>query len=201
MISLFSIVAVIAGTVLPYLAERDRRLLAPETGDDDEDEDGMETEQEREFRRIKAMVEGWKLEAKLDPKGKPVRLPTMPFMLRNIWTAALVLFSVLMCVIYLGKETPSACRSPPRHLLRLGSLLSSSPKFGRRAYSSPSSVSAGRLHPGCPSRCSWRCVHLEAIELRSFCSTNSVPSLCTHSTLKRCKRWLSSQPRRTHKPT
>jgi solute carrier family 45 protein 1/2/4 len=98
-------VAVVAGTVLPYLAERDRRLLAPDADDDDdEDEDGMETEQEREFRRIKAMVEGWKLEAKLDPKGKPVRLPTMPFMLRNIWTAALVLFSVLMYVSFVADD-------------------------------------------------------------------------------------------------
>lgn len=89
-------VAVIAGTVLPYLAERDRRLLAPDSNGEEDEDDFVETEQEQEFRKIKKMVEGWKLEAKLDPQNKPVRLPTMPFMLRNIWTSALVLFSVLM---------------------------------------------------------------------------------------------------------
>lgn len=130
-------VAVIAGTVLPYLAERDRRLLAPDADDDDDDDD--ETEQEREFRRIKSMVEVWKREAKRDPKGKPVRLPTMPFMLRNIWTSALVLFSVLMCVVALiglftcpshltSLETPTQ----DRHLLRHQGLAGERAHLARR---------------------------------------------------------------------
>lgn len=63
-------VAVIAGTVLPYLADRDRRLLAPDLVDD---EDADETPEEKEFKRIKEMVQEWKAEAKRDKK--PVKLP------------------------------------------------------------------------------------------------------------------------------
>ncbi|CDZ98468.1 Sucrose transporter and related proteins [Phaffia rhodozyma] len=95
----YSIVAVIAGTVLPYLADRDRRLLAPDLLEDgDEDE----TPEEKEFRKIKEMVKGWKEEAKRDKK--PVKLPILPFMLRNIWTAALILFAVMMLATFLVTE-------------------------------------------------------------------------------------------------
>jgi len=81
---LYSIVAVIAGTLLPQLANRDRRLLEHE-GDEEED---------AELTRLRNTVREWRADAAR--KGKPVKLPTMPFMLRNIWTGALVLFSLLM---------------------------------------------------------------------------------------------------------
>ncbi|KAF8341364.1 major facilitator superfamily domain-containing protein [Cantharellus anzutake] len=80
----YSIVAIFAGTLLPWLNQRDRRLLASE---EDENVD-------QELARIRAMVREWKAEAAR--AGKPLQLPTMPFMLRNIWTAALVLFVAVM---------------------------------------------------------------------------------------------------------
>ena len=46
-----------------------------------------------ELSRIRATVRQWRVEAA--QKGKPLQLPVMPFLLRNIWTAALVLFSLL----------------------------------------------------------------------------------------------------------
>ncbi|KZT62932.1 MFS general substrate transporter [Calocera cornea HHB12733] len=80
----YSIMAVVAGTLLPYLAQRDQRLLE---GDKDEDEDAETT-------RIRTMVRSWKVDAAR--KGEPLKLPTMPFMLRNIWTAALLLYTAVM---------------------------------------------------------------------------------------------------------
>ncbi|KAF7288297.1 ANK-REP-REGION domain-containing protein [Mycena chlorophos] len=80
---IYSIVAVVSGTILPHLANRDRRLMAHQS---DEDVDA-------ELARIQGMVRQWKVDAA--SKGKPLRLPTMPFLLRNVWTAALVLFTVL----------------------------------------------------------------------------------------------------------
>ena len=76
-------VAVIAGTILPHLANRDRRLLAHK---DDVDEDA-------ELTRLKNTVRQWKAEAAR--KGRPLRLPMMPFLLRNIWTGALLWFTLL----------------------------------------------------------------------------------------------------------
>jgi solute carrier family 45, member 1/2/4 len=70
--------------VLPYLASKDIRLLAPE---EDEDED-------TEFARIRETVRTWRSEAARE--GKKLKLPVMPFMLRNIWTGALALYSVVM---------------------------------------------------------------------------------------------------------
>lgn len=78
-----NVVAVIAGTILPHLAGRDRRLMAYK-GDVDED---------AELTRIRNTVREWRAEAVR--RGRPLRLPVMPFLLRNIWTGALVLFSVL----------------------------------------------------------------------------------------------------------
>ncbi|KAJ7904651.1 MFS general substrate transporter [Mycena olivaceomarginata] len=80
---LYSIVAVISGIILPHLANRDRRLMAHQ-GDEDED---------AELTRIRNTVREWKVEAAR--KGKPLRLPVMPFLLRNIWTGALLLFTAL----------------------------------------------------------------------------------------------------------
>ncbi|KAJ6539477.1 hypothetical protein B0H19DRAFT_361430 [Mycena capillaripes] len=79
----YSIVAVISGIILPHLANRDRRLMAHQ-GDDDED---------AELTRLRNTVRQWKAEAARH--GRPLRLPVMPFLLRNIWTGALLLFTVL----------------------------------------------------------------------------------------------------------
>lgn len=72
-----------AGTLLPHLANRDRRLMGHKT---DVDEDA-------ELARLRESVRQWKIEAVR--KGKPLALPVMPFLLRNIWTGALLLFSLL----------------------------------------------------------------------------------------------------------
>jgi solute carrier family 45 protein 1/2/4 len=79
----FLIVAVVAGIVLPYLARRDVRLLA---SSDDEDEDA-------ELARLQDTVRQWQAEAVR--KGKPLRLPIMPFLLRNIWMGSMLLFSFI----------------------------------------------------------------------------------------------------------
>jgi len=79
---IFSVVAVVAGSLLPHLARRDRRLMPPK------DEDG-----DAEVSRLRDTVRQWRAEALRD--GKPLRLPMMPFLLRNIWTGALLLFTVL----------------------------------------------------------------------------------------------------------
>lgn len=76
-------VAVVAGTLLPYLAQRDSRLLRHE-GDDDED---------AELSRLKVTVREWRADAAR--QGRPLRLPFMPFFLRNIWTGALLLFAAI----------------------------------------------------------------------------------------------------------
>lgn len=80
---LYGPVAVIAGSLLPELARRDQRLLAH---DGDEEEDA-------ELVRIRDTVREWRAEAAR--KGKPLKLPRMPFMLRNIWTGAMLLFTFL----------------------------------------------------------------------------------------------------------
>ncbi|RXK42648.1 solute carrier family 45, member 1/2/4 [Tremella mesenterica] len=87
---IYSFVAIGAGTLLPYLNARDRRLLKPPTEKIEDDED----EEDEEMDRIREMVRQWKAEAARE--GRPLRLPTMPFMLRNIWTAGLLLFAILM---------------------------------------------------------------------------------------------------------
>ncbi|KAI0638097.1 MFS general substrate transporter [Trametes polyzona] len=85
---LYSIVAVAAGTLLPHLTRRDTRLLAHE-GDEDED---------TELSRLRAQVREWRAEAAR--RGKPLRLPIMPFFLRNIWTGALLLFTFLTLMTF-----------------------------------------------------------------------------------------------------
>ena len=91
-----STVSVTAGTVLPYLAARDSRLLRRRLDGDVDDEDEDEDE---EISRIRAMVRSWKAEA--SRMGKPLHLPAMPFMLRNIWTIGLLLFGILMsCTVF-----------------------------------------------------------------------------------------------------
>jgi solute carrier family 45 protein 1/2/4 len=56
----------------------------PHKGDVDED---------AELTRLRNTVREWRAEAAR--MGKPLRLPVMPFLLRNIWTGALLLFTVI----------------------------------------------------------------------------------------------------------
>lgn len=77
------IVAVVAGTVLPHLASRDRRLMAHQE----------DVNVDAETTRIRNTIRQWRAEAAR--KGKPLRLPVVPFLLRNIWMGALLLFSAL----------------------------------------------------------------------------------------------------------
>lgn len=83
------LVAVVAGTLLPTLARRDQRLLARNDEDEGEDE---------EMARLRDTVREWRAEAAR--KGEPLKLPRMPFMLRNIWTAAMLLFTFLTLTTY-----------------------------------------------------------------------------------------------------
>ncbi|KAG6869304.1 hypothetical protein C0993_000057 [Termitomyces sp. T159_Od127] len=110
---LYSIVGVFTGFLLPHLASRDRRLLAHK---EDVDEDA-------ELTRLQQTVREWRVEAAR--QGKPLRLPIMPFLLRNIWTGALFLFTVLTfstffitTVVQILKEgrdpQPSAALAPRR---------------------------------------------------------------------------------------
>lgn len=98
-------VAVLAGIVLPHLARRDVRLLAHS---DDEDEDA-------ELARIKDMVMQWQAEAAR--KGKPLRLPIMPFLLRNIWMGAMLLFSFVTASTFFVTKVWQVSQSEPWRLL------------------------------------------------------------------------------------
>ncbi len=95
-------VAIVAGTLLPYLNARDRRLLKPPVEDEDADDEDLEID------RVRELVRQWRAEAAR--QGRPLKLPTsmsgesgmssdavsVPFMLRNIWTAGLLLFAAIM---------------------------------------------------------------------------------------------------------
>ena len=52
-----------------------------------------DVDEDAELSRIRATVRQWRVEAA--QMGKPLQLPIMPFLLRNIWTGALVLFGLL----------------------------------------------------------------------------------------------------------
>ncbi|KXN86414.1 General alpha-glucoside permease [Leucoagaricus sp. SymC.cos] len=80
---IYSVVGVIAGTILPHLANRDRRLLGRKT---DVDEDS-------ETARLRETVRQWKVDAAR--QGQPLKLPAMPFLLRNIWSGAMLLYAFL----------------------------------------------------------------------------------------------------------
>lgn len=90
-------VAVVAGTLLPSLARRDQRLLS--RNDEYEEADA-------EISRLRDTVREWRAEAAR--KGKPLKLPRMPFMLRNIWMAAMLLFTVLTFATYFVTTVPQA---------------------------------------------------------------------------------------------
>lgn len=61
---LYSFVAIIAGTVLPWFSQRDERLL-PDTDDDEEGE--------AEAIRIRETVDAWRRDA--HRRGRPLKLP------------------------------------------------------------------------------------------------------------------------------
>lgn len=72
-------VAIIAGTLLPYLAARDRRLLKPTSeklrdGEIEIENEDEEDEEHVEMERIREMVQQWKAEAARE--GRPLKLPT-----------------------------------------------------------------------------------------------------------------------------
>jgi hypothetical protein len=103
------IVAVVAGIVLPHLARRDVRLLAQS---DDEDEDS-------ELARLRDTVRQWQAEAAR--QGKPLRLPVMPFLLRNIWMGAMLLFSLIAAsTFFITKVWQVGFRSFSDYLLPTG---------------------------------------------------------------------------------
>jgi hypothetical protein len=70
-------VAIVAGTILPYLAARDHRLLKPESEKADEDAESDSDDEDRELTRIQEMVRQWKAEAARE--GRPLKLPTSAF--------------------------------------------------------------------------------------------------------------------------
>jgi len=90
-----SIVAVMAGALLPYLSRRDTRLLRVQ----DEDE-------EEETARLRGLIYKWRAEAA--KKGKKMRLPTLPLLYRTIWIGALMLFTVLTMATFFITSTIGA---------------------------------------------------------------------------------------------
>jgi solute carrier family 45 protein 1/2/4 len=87
---------VFAGSLLPHLARRDHRLIPQE----DEDEDV-------EVSRLRNTVREWRAEA--TRHGKPLRLPITPFLLRNIWTGALLLFTILTFSTFFVSTVVQVC--------------------------------------------------------------------------------------------
>jgi solute carrier family 45 protein 1/2/4 len=68
----------------------------------DEDEDA-------EVSRLRDTVRQWRAEALRD--GKPLRLPMMPFLLRNIWMGALLLFTILTFSTFFISTVAQVCYS------------------------------------------------------------------------------------------
>lgn len=79
---IYSVIATLAGALLPHLSRRDKRLLA----DPNEDE-------EMEIERLTGLIYLWRKEAA--SKGKKMKLPVMPLLLRTVWMGALLLFSII----------------------------------------------------------------------------------------------------------
>jgi solute carrier family 45 protein 1/2/4 len=66
----------------------------------DEDEDA-------EVNRLRDTVRQWRAEALRD--GKSLRLPMMPFLLRNIWMGALLLFTILTFSTFFVSTVAQVC--------------------------------------------------------------------------------------------
>ena len=75
------LVAAAAGAALPHLARRHPQLVS---GDED-DED--------EIDAVERTIHQLQIEAR--ERGRSIKLPKMPLLLRDIWTAALLLFTVI----------------------------------------------------------------------------------------------------------
>ena len=102
------IVAVIAGFVIPRLASRDRRLMAHKE----------DVSEEAETARLEASLKQWKAEAA--GQHKKLKLPRSPFLLRNIWMAAMLLFTVLTLSTFFIGSVVGVC---PIGLIRDKSLI------------------------------------------------------------------------------
>ena len=89
-----ALVAAAAGAVLPYLSRRSPQLL----GEDGED-------QYAEEDRLARMVQQWHTES----GDKPVRLPRMPVLLRDVWMGALILFTVITFSTFFISTVWQAC--------------------------------------------------------------------------------------------
>ena len=88
---MYSLVGVVAGSLLPELTKRDERLL---DGDKQEDED-------MEFSRIQRTV--LELKAEAGSRGKSAKLPRMPLTLRGMWSFAMILYGVIsMCTFFIS---------------------------------------------------------------------------------------------------
>ncbi|KAF8591426.1 MFS general substrate transporter [Ramaria rubella] len=88
---MYSLVAVIAGSLLPQLTKRNERLL-----DTDEKED-----EEAELVRIRHIVATWRTDA--SSKSRSFKLPRMPLTLRDVWSFALVLYGVIsICTFFIS---------------------------------------------------------------------------------------------------
>jgi hypothetical protein len=57
-----------------------------------------DVDQDAEISRLRATVREWRVEAAR--QGRTLRLPVMPLLLRNIWTGAMLLFSLLMFMTF-----------------------------------------------------------------------------------------------------
>jgi len=90
-----SVVATMAGALLPYLSRRDNRLLRVQ--DEDEEEENF---------RLRGLIYQWRTEAA--KKGKKMRLPTLPVLYRTIWIGALVLFTILTMSTFFVTSTVGA---------------------------------------------------------------------------------------------
>lgn len=87
---MYSLVGVVAGSLLPELTKRDERLLEGEE----------HTDEDMEVVRIQRTVMKWKTDT--GSRGESLKLPRMPFMLRDMWSFALVLYGVIsLCTFFI----------------------------------------------------------------------------------------------------
>ena len=95
-----SVVATLAGAILPYLSRRDKRLLRVQ--DEDEEEENI---------RLRALIYEWR--AKAAKQGKKMKLPTLPVHYRTIWIGALLLFTLLTMMTFFVTSTVGVSGSRP----------------------------------------------------------------------------------------
>ncbi|KAF8138444.1 hypothetical protein EV363DRAFT_1393899 [Boletus edulis] len=113
---LYSIVAVIAGIVLPYLTRRDPRLL-PEEGDDEQ----------THVQRLRLNLHQWREEALASGKS-------------DIWTGAMVLFTILMFSSFVGICWSVACWVPFAIIMEVGDVRMPDPTTTISHRAAPRSV-------------------------------------------------------------